>query len=285
MRVIAGAARGMPLKGPPGPGTRATSDKVRGVIFNVLAPVIVEARVLDLYAGTGALGVEALSRGAASCLFVEQARAACQVVEANLRATRLGGGRVWCLGVAAALEKLERALTPNPRGLDSRLCGDPEGTPSTADSPARGRGEGPIAARGVRAGAPQRNARHEADHNPRLPVSPAGDSTFMPPYDVIMLDPPYNDPEIANLIRRIGRSGLVARGGFVVLEHDKRTIPPHEPPGLQPLRSRLYGDTAVTIWRRPELDGEMLLAAESDPGRAGRASARPAGAELKDVEA
>lgn len=250
MRVIAGAARGMPLKGPPGPGTRATSDKVRGVIFNVLAPVIVEARVLDLYAGTGALGVEALSRGAASCLFVEQARAACQVVEANLRATRLDGGRVWCLGVAAALEKLEKSLQAETGGEQSGMS------------------------------EPGRHVRHSADHNPQLPVSPVGDSTFLPPYDVIMLDPPYNDPEIANLIRRIGRSGLVARGGFVVLEHGKRTVPPPEPPGLQPHRSRLYGDTAVTIWRRPDANDETLVADEPESCPTGRASPRPAGTEL-----
>ena len=226
----------------PGPATRATSDKVRGVIFNVLAPVIAEARVLDLYAGTGALGVEALSRGATSCLFVEQARAACQVVEANLRATRLGGGRVWCLNVATALEKLERALNAETGGEQ----------PGNV----------------VKSG-----------------LSPGGDSTFLPPYDVIMLDPPYNDPEIANLIRRIGRSGLVAWGGFVVLEHGKRTVPPPEPPGLQPHRSRLYGDTAVTIWRRLDANGGTLRADEPELGLAGRASTRPAGAELKDVEA
>src|SRR5947209_18243979 len=104
MRVIAGSARGVPLKGPPGSGTRPTGDKVRGAIFDALAAEIVDARVLDLYAGTGALGIEALSRGAAACLFVEKASAACRVIEANLRTTRLAErAAVWCLAVETAL--------------------------------------------------------------------------------------------------------------------------------------------------------------------------------------
>src|SRR5438445_4753778 len=111
MRVIAGRARGVPIKGPPGPGTRATSDKVRGAIFDALAAEVVDARVLDLYAGTGALGIEALSRGAASCLFVEKAAAACRVIEANLRTTRLAErAKVWCASVSAALDRLETAV-------------------------------------------------------------------------------------------------------------------------------------------------------------------------------
>src|SRR5438874_6621795 len=113
MRVIAGSAGGVPLKGPPGTGTRATSDKVRGAVFDALAAEVVDARVLDLYAGTGALGIEALSRGAASCLFVDKAAAACRVIEANLRTTRLAErGKVWAMSVSAALERL--ALTPHP---------------------------------------------------------------------------------------------------------------------------------------------------------------------------
>jgi len=75
MRVIAGSARGITLKGPPDAGTRATADKVRGAIFNVLAALVPGARVLDLYAGTGALGLEALSRGAEHCDFVERRHA------------------------------------------------------------------------------------------------------------------------------------------------------------------------------------------------------------------
>src|SRR5919204_3176291 len=115
MRVIAGSARGVPLKGPPGPGTRPTYDKVRGAVFDALAAEVVDTRVLDLYAGTGALGIEALSRGAASCLFVEKAAAACRVIEANLRTTRLAErGKVWAMSVSTALDRLDDKPPPPP---------------------------------------------------------------------------------------------------------------------------------------------------------------------------
>src|SRR5207245_2944993 len=141
MRVIAGSARGVPLKGPPGSGTRATYDKVRGAIFDALAAEVVDARVLDLYAGTGALGIEALSRGAASCLFVEKAAAACRVIEANLRTTRLAEhAKVWCASVSAAMDRLETTLTPHPP-LPQGARGN------TGSALARAQGEGP----GVRA--------------------------------------------------------------------------------------------------------------------------------------
>ena len=74
MRVIAGAFKGRRLKTPKWEGVRPTSDKLRETLFNILAPRIVGARVLDGYAGTGALGLEALSRGASHVTFVEKDR-------------------------------------------------------------------------------------------------------------------------------------------------------------------------------------------------------------------
>lgn len=71
MRVIAGIAKGKRLKGPKGPSVRPTLDKVKGAMFNILGERIVDARVLDLFSGSGALGIEALSRGASSCIFVD----------------------------------------------------------------------------------------------------------------------------------------------------------------------------------------------------------------------
>jgi len=191
VRVIAGVARGFPLKGPPGPATRATSDKVRGAIFDALVLYLEDARVLDLYAGTGALGVEALSRGAASCLFVEKAAAACRVIEVNVRATKLADNAlVWPMTVERALDRLEKGGVVPPE--------------------------------------------------------------FNPPYDILTLDPPYGAPGIADVIERVSRPGLVARGGFVVLEHDKRWSPPADPGALRLRRTRLYGDTGVTLWQRDE---------------------------------
>ncbi len=89
MRVIAGEARGFTLKGPAGPGTRPMADKIKGALFSMLASLGVEPeRVLDLYAGTGSIGIEALSRGAEHAVFVEQNAAAANVVRANLKHTK-----------------------------------------------------------------------------------------------------------------------------------------------------------------------------------------------------
>lgn len=96
MRVIAGSAKGRRLVAPKGTATRPTSDLVRGAVFNVLAPIVDldGAAVADLFAGSGALGIEALSRGAASCVFVDSDRHAVDAVRANLQATGLAGGDV-----------------------------------------------------------------------------------------------------------------------------------------------------------------------------------------------
>jgi len=84
VRVIAGSARGRTLHAPPsGAETRPTTDKVREALFNVLGPID-EYVVLDLFAGTGALGIEALSRGARSCLFVEASEKVCAVIRRNI---------------------------------------------------------------------------------------------------------------------------------------------------------------------------------------------------------
>jgi 16S rRNA (guanine966-N2)-methyltransferase len=91
MRVVAGSARGRRLQAPPGDATRPTLDRVREALFNALVSLdaVDGARVLDLFAGSGALGIEALSRGASHCTFVERARPAHAALEANLVATGL----------------------------------------------------------------------------------------------------------------------------------------------------------------------------------------------------
>lgn len=109
MRVIGGEARGVPLKAPRSGDTRPTSDKVRGAIFDMLAAMGAPmGRVLDLYAGSGALGIEALSRGAEHCDLVERAAAACAVIRDNLAKTRLGDrARVVQSTVERALPQLD----------------------------------------------------------------------------------------------------------------------------------------------------------------------------------
>ena len=92
MRVIAGALKGRRLKAPGWEGVRPTSDKLRETLFNILAPRIDGARVLDGYAGTGAIGLEAISRGAAHVTFVEQDRRAIDLIGANLTACAVAEG-------------------------------------------------------------------------------------------------------------------------------------------------------------------------------------------------
>jgi 16S rRNA (guanine966-N2)-methyltransferase len=89
VRVIAGSAGGRPLQAPPGRDVRPTSDRVREAMFSSLAEHVAGARVLDLFAGSGALGVEALSRGAAHAVFVERDRRAVAVIRRNLAALGL----------------------------------------------------------------------------------------------------------------------------------------------------------------------------------------------------
>src|SRR5580693_6500219 len=89
MRIIAGVYRSRKLKSIPGLDTRPTPDRLREALFNVLAPRIAGTVFAALYAGTGAVGIEALSRGASRAIFVEQSRAAVDIIRENLRSLGL----------------------------------------------------------------------------------------------------------------------------------------------------------------------------------------------------
>ena len=89
MRVIAGSAKGISLQAVPGSGTRPISDRVKEAVFSILGDGIIGAWVLDLFAGTGSVGIEALSRGAARAVMVEKQPRAADVIKANLAHTRL----------------------------------------------------------------------------------------------------------------------------------------------------------------------------------------------------
>jgi 16S rRNA (guanine966-N2)-methyltransferase len=108
MRVVGGIAGGIPLHVPK-TDLRPTMDVVKNAIFSSLAEFVPGARVLDLFAGTGGLGIEALSRGAASCVFVESDRRACDSIRRNLEKTKLTGGTITC---ADALKWIERSAQP-----------------------------------------------------------------------------------------------------------------------------------------------------------------------------
>ncbi len=108
MRIVAGRVKGHRLRMPKGTETRPTSEKVREAIFAILGDSFIERPVLDLFAGTGALGIEALSRGASRAVFVERRAIACAVIHDNLRHTHLEDeGRVLCMPVERALKALD----------------------------------------------------------------------------------------------------------------------------------------------------------------------------------
>ena len=109
MRVVGGKAKGLRLKGAVSPGTRSTTERVRAAIFNILdGELYQEGRVLDLFAGSGSLGIEALSRGAAWADFVEWDRRQCQVIRSNLEATGFSSSaRVHSSDVHRSLGALE----------------------------------------------------------------------------------------------------------------------------------------------------------------------------------
>ena len=110
MRVIAGQYRSRVLHAPRGLDTRPTSDRLRETLFNVLAPGVEGATFLDLYAGSGAVGIEALSRGAREAIFVERADAALRVIRSNLAALRIQGNyALEPRSVSAGLRRLAEA--------------------------------------------------------------------------------------------------------------------------------------------------------------------------------
>lgn len=111
MRVIAGSAGGRRLKTVPGMSARPTSDRVREALFSILGERPSGARVLDLFAGAGTLGIESLSRGAARCVFVDTDRAACRVIRENLES----------LGFAGSALVLCRKASTVLRSPDSRV--------------------------------------------------------------------------------------------------------------------------------------------------------------------
>ena len=90
MRIISGTARGRTIVAPAGDRTRPTQDKVRESLFNIIRWDVMDARVLDLFAGTGALSLESLSRGAKSAVMIDADRAACEAIKKNIAACRMG---------------------------------------------------------------------------------------------------------------------------------------------------------------------------------------------------
>ena len=174
MRVIAGTARGIPLTAPRDRGTRPITDRVKETLFAILGDRVPDSRVLDLYAGSGAIGIEALSRGATSADFVERGRLGAAAIRANLAATRLEeGARVHAVPV-------ERYLAAGEHG----------------------------------------------------------------PWDIVVLDPPYEERAIVSPLRAVVPH--LAPGAIVVVKAFWRTpVPAVEE--LTPVRERRFGETMLTF--------------------------------------
>jgi 16S rRNA (guanine(966)-N(2))-methyltransferase RsmD len=186
-RVIAGSARGIRLQAP-GPGTRPLGDRVKQTLFAILEPDLPGARFLDLFAGSGAAGIEALSRGAAAAVFVERDATAVSVIEANLR--------------AAGLDGTGRATVR--RADVSAFIG-----------------------------------RHAEE---------------APPYDVVLVDPPYADTELRDrVLDWLGAPDApVGPGARVIVKHFWRDRPPARVGLLASERERRFGETELTFYRRQE---------------------------------
>lgn len=234
MRIAGGRWRGREVLMPKSEAVRPTQSRVREAVFDLLMQVVGGSRFLDLFAGSGAMGLEALSRGAASATFWERDRAVFATLQKNLAAF---GVEPTC-----AIQR-DSLLT---LGLEE----------STADSEqSTGR-----ATRDRQPGGPGKSAA------PALPsVSPSRQrpvdcrlSTLasVASYSIIFADPPYRWAQangLAPLAQALCERGLLAPGGFFVAEMG-RTTHPEEIPGLELVRDRLYGTSRIAIWRRAAAD-------------------------------
>jgi 16S rRNA (guanine(966)-N(2))-methyltransferase RsmD len=185
MRIVAGTARGRALAAPKPTSRhiRPTADRVRETLFNILGQWLDGQTVLDLYAGTGALGLEAVSRGASRAVLVDQDKEALSLCRQNT--DHLGFG-----------EQVEILAQPVGRAMEG------------------------LGKRG---------------------------QTF----DLIFADPPYAARAVQEVLEGVARAGLLAPGGTVIVEHDKREPAPESHEGFSRVDGRVFGDTMVSFFRIP----------------------------------
>ena len=186
LRIIGGTCKGFPLITAKGLNTRPTTDRIREAIFNVLQGQLSGAKVLDLFAGSGALALEALSRGAQSALLIEKGSAAQRAILTNI----------------------EKCALPHCQLLKG-------------------------------------NALSLATQLSALALAPI----YTPPYDIIFLDPPYNQGLVIAALERIAQAALLAPRGIIVCEMSSRAIEPTpdllSDIGLCLNQEKVYGDTAI----------------------------------------
>ena len=179
MRIIAGTAKGHRLKAPKWTSTRPATDLVRGAIFSILESTTGDwEQVLDLFAGSGALGIEALSRGAGWVDFVEHQPRCCDIIKQNLAKTKLvGQAHVYCCSVAKALSFLDKE------------------------------------------------------------------------YSVILMDPPYSNSSIGNVIEQLATSKLVGASSILVVTHSPRLPLDSTYATLNLIKEHRHGDSCIAIYQ------------------------------------
>jgi 16S rRNA (guanine966-N2)-methyltransferase len=122
MRIITGSAKGTKLNAPRGLGTRPTADRVKESVFNILGDLVVDAQVLDIFAGTGNLGLEALSRGATAAVFIDNNIESINIIKGNAQRTKLNGhAEIYRNDVIRALDK----FVETSRSFDLIFCDPP----------------------------------------------------------------------------------------------------------------------------------------------------------------
>jgi 16S rRNA (guanine966-N2)-methyltransferase len=180
MRVIAGKAKGHRLKFPKGTTTRPATDLVRGAIFSMLENITDDwSQVLDLFSGSGALGIEALSRGAGWVDFVENQPRCCGIIKENLDKTNLSAqARIYCCNVDKAITFLDKE------------------------------------------------------------------------YNIILMDPPYSNPSIGNLIIKLATSRLVGTNSTVVVTHSPRLPLNSNYATLNLIKEHRHGDSCISIYHK-----------------------------------
>lgn len=232
MRIITGTAKGRTIKVPK--HIKPTKDSVRQAVFSTLYGLVENARVLDLFAGSGAYGLEALSRGARHVTFVDNDRNCTETIRENLKAMGLGGrGGVVKVKAQTFVERYS--------GLGKRKTESEKRKVTTQSSKllALNCGFTLYALRSTLLSWIPKQVQNDKSEQSR------GNSKF----DIIFLDPPYSSGPQIHLLKSLAQ--ILAPRGIIIFEHAKKTKLPEEINGLKIIRQRPYGATAISILSHP----------------------------------
>jgi len=224
MRVISGTAKGRALK-PAGAATRPITDRVKESLFDILSARVVDANVLDLFAGAGSVGIEALSRGARAATFVELDRDALRAIRANLDATRLTDrARVVRLDVFKFI-----------------------------------RSQSVIASREAAKQSPGHNSEIASSQPFDSASLRSGSLLAMTPYDLIYVAPPQYKGLWADTLQLLDRSALLAPRGIVVAQIHPKEYKELALTQLELFDQRKYGSTMLCFYRNKAITSSSLV--------------------------